>query len=84
MCQFQPIENSSLIIFLLLFEDILVEVYEVLVNVLLKSHSNLSCININLSDNVWVVILIQFEVTSQNFTFYLQVANMVNVALHSH
>ena len=62
----------------------MVEVYGVLVIVILKLYSNLYFRNINRSDDVWVMILIQFEVLSQPFTFYLLVANMVNVVLHSH
>ena len=58
MSQFQTIETLSLIIFRLLFENIFVKVYGLLVNVLFKLHINSFCININLSDYVWVVILI--------------------------
>ena len=36
MSQFQPIKTSSLIMFQLIFENILVEVYGVVVNILLK------------------------------------------------
>ena len=49
----------------------LVEVYGVLLNVLLKLHGNSCCRSINLSDDVWVMILIQFEVISQPFPCYL-------------
>ena len=68
----------------MLFENVLVEFYEVLVNVILKLHINSFGRNINLSDDVWVTILIQFEVLSQPFPFYLKVAYMVIVVLHSH
>ena len=46
----------------MIFENILVEVYEVLVNVILKLHSNSCGININLSNDEWVVIFIHFEI----------------------
>ena len=77
-------ETLTLIICQVLLENILDEVDEILVNVLLKLHSNSCSRNIHLSDDVWVMFLIQFEVLSQPFTFYLQVANMVNVVLNSH
>ena len=76
--------NSSLIHFQLIFENILIEFYEVLVNVILKLHSNSCCVNINLSDDVWVIILIQFEVLLQPSPFYLLFSNMVNIFLNSH
>ena len=41
MSQFQPMENSTLIICQVLFENILDEVYEELVNILLKLYMNL-------------------------------------------
>ena len=84
MSQFQPVETSSLVNFQLIFENILVELYGLLVNFLLKLHSISCCRNINLADDVWVVIFIQFEVISQPFPFYLLVSNMVNAVLHSH
>ena len=65
------------------FEILLYEVYEVLKIFILKLYSNARGINISYYDDVWVTILIQFEVLSQTLTFYLQVANMVNVVLHS-
>ena len=68
----------------MLFEHILVEFDELLVNILLKLHSNSCGVNLYISDDVWVIILIQFEALSQPFTFYLQVANMVNVVIHLH
>ena len=40
MFHFKPMENLSLIMFRLLFGNILVKVYGVIVNVLLKLHSN--------------------------------------------
>ena len=83
MSQIQPIETSALIIYRVIFENILVEVYGVLVHVLIKFRSNSCGRSINLSDNLWVMILIQFEVISQPFTFYLQIDNMVNVVVHS-
>ena len=55
MSQFQPMEIPTLIICQVLFENILDEVYEVLVDVILKLHSNLCSRNINLSDNVWMI-----------------------------
>ena len=39
-------------------------------------HSNSCCRNINLSDDVWVMILIQFELLSKLFPFYLIVSNI--------
>ena len=68
----------------MLFENILVEVYEVIVNVILKLHSNSCGGNLNLYDDVCVIISIQFEVTLQPFPFYLQISNIVNFVLHSH
>ena len=53
-----------------LFENILVEVYELLANALLKLHSNSCGINICLYDDVSEMLLIQFEVLSQPFHFY--------------
>ena len=84
MSQFKPMETSSLMICQVIFENIFVEVYEVLVNVLLKLYSNVCGGNIRLSDDVWVMVLIHFEILSQPFPFYLQVSNMVNIFLHSH
>ena len=56
MPQFQLMENSTLIICEVQFELFFDEVYEVLVNFILKSHTN-SCVgNINLSDDVRVMI----------------------------
>ena len=43
-----------------LFENILVEVYELLAYALLKLHSNSCGTNINLSEYVWVMILTEF------------------------
>ena len=77
-------ETSSLIICRVSFGNHLVEVYEVPVNVLLKLHSNSCGRNINFSDDAWSIIFIQFEVPSQTFLLYLQVANMVNFVLNSH
>ena len=57
MSQIQPIETSALIIYRVIFENILVEVYGVLVHVLIKFHSNSCGRSINLSDNLWVMIL---------------------------
>ena len=76
-------ETLTLIIYQVLFENILDEVYEVLVNIILKYNSNSCGININLSDEVWLITLIQFEVLSKHYPFYSQVANMVNVVIHS-
>ena len=66
----------------MLFENILDEFYEVLLNVILKFLSSSCGRNINLSDDVLLTILIQFEVILQTFHFYLQVADMVNVFIH--
>ena len=77
-------ETSSLIIFRVILENILDYFYEVLVNVLFKLHCNSCGRNINFSDDICVVLLIQIEVLSQPYTFYLQVANMVDVVLHLH
>ena len=52
MSQFQPMINVSLIFCQVLFETILVEVYEVIVSVILKLHSNSFGGNIILSDDV--------------------------------
>ena len=84
MSQFQPIETSSMIICWSLFENILVEEYGLLVNLLIKLRSSSCVININPSDDVWMMILIQFELVLQTFTFYLKVANMVNIFLRLH
>ena len=84
MYQLQPIETLSLIIFRVPYGNILVEVYGVFVTVILKLHSNSYGRNINLSDDVWVMILIDFESPPQPLLFYLQVDNMVNVVIHSH
>ena len=63
--QFQLIENSTLIICQVLFKNILDGVYEVIIHIILKFHMNSCGMNKNLSDDVWVKILIQFEVTSK-------------------
>ena len=84
MSQFKPMETSTLIFCQVLLGNILGEVYELLVNVLLKLHSNSCARNIYLSNDVWVMLWIQFEALSQNFPFHSQVADMVNVVLHSH
>ena len=60
------------------------EDYGELVDIFFRMYSNSCGRDINLYDDVWVMRLIQFEVPSQTFPFYLQVANMVNVVLHSH
>ena len=83
MSQFKPIETSSLITFQLIFQNLLVEVYGVLVNVFFKLYSNSCCVSKNLSDDIWVTILIQFEVPSKTFTFYLLFTYMVNIVLNS-
>ena len=77
-------ETSILIIYEVLFDNILGKVYEVLVNVILKLHSNSFGMYISFFNKTWVTILGQFEVLSQIFTFHLQFANMVNVVIHSH
>ena len=64
MSQFKPMETSSLITCEVLFENVLDEVDEVLVNVLLKLHSNSLGRNINLSDDVWMTILTRFDLIS--------------------
>ena len=64
MSPFQPMETSSLIICQVIFGNILVEVYEALTNVLLRFYSNSCGKNINLYGELWVIILIQFEVIS--------------------
>ena len=46
-------------------------------------NSNLFCRNLYLSDDVWVMILIQFDLISQIFPSYKWVSNMVNVVLCS-
>ena len=84
MYKFQPMKTSTLIICQMILENILDEVYEVLVTIPLKQHSNSCCKNIHLSDDVWVIIFNQFEVLYQTFTFYKLVANMVNVVLRPH
>ena len=64
-------KTSTLIIIKVLLEIILNEVYGTIVNVLLKLHSNSCCGNIYLSDDLfWVIILIQFEVSSQLLPSY--------------
>ena len=68
----------------MIFEKNLVGFYGELVNVVLKWHINSRGRNIYLSDDLLVMILIQFEVLPQTFLFYLQVANMVNFFLRSH
>ena len=84
MHQYQPMETSSLIICRVIFENILVEVYEVLVNVILKLHSNSCGKNINLSNDEWVVIFIHFDIISQAFPLYFQVNNMVKIMILKH
>ena len=84
MSQFQPIETLSLIIVQLLIENMLVQFHGVLVNFILTFYSNACCRNINFSGDVRGMILIQFELVSQPFLFYLLVANMINVVLCSH
>ena len=74
-------ENSILIIFQVLLENILDEVYEILENILLKLNSNSCGININLSNDEWVVIFIHFEILSQAFPLYFQVNNMVKIMI---
>ena len=61
MYQFKPMKTSTLIIIQFIPEIILDEVYGVIVNVILKWHGNAYCVNIYLYDDVWVMILIQFE-----------------------
>ena len=68
MSQFQPMKNPKIIILEVLLEIILDEVYGIIVNVLLKLHSNSCFGNIQLSDDVWEMILINFELLPQ---FYL-------------
>ena len=69
----------------MIFENVIVEVYEVLVKILLKfflnCHINSCGKYINLSDAVWVIVFILFELLSHTFTFYLQVDNILNVVL---
>ena len=84
MSQFQPMETSTLITFQVLLENIYGEFYEVLLNILLKLHINSYGGNIYLSDDVWVMFFIHFEVLSKPFPFYLKVANIVNYFLRSH
>ena len=79
MSQFQPMKASTLIMlqeYLKLFLD---EVYGVIVNGILKLHSNSCCRNIHLCENVWVMILIQFDVLSKRFPSYERVSYMENV-----
>ena len=64
MSQFQRMNNSTLIFCQVILGNILDEVYEVLVNVLLKLHSNSCGRNIYLSDYVWGMLLIKCEVIS--------------------
>ena len=73
MPQFQPMKTTSLIFCWVLFENILDLVYEIIVNTLLKLHSSSSSKSINLSDDVCVTILIQFEVLSKHFPFVFKI-----------
>ena len=52
MYQFKPMKTSTLIILQVLLENILDGVYGVILNVLLRFHSNLCSINIFLSDDL--------------------------------
>ena len=67
MSHFKPMETSKLVICQVILENILDEVYEVLVNVLLKGHSSSRGGNIYFYDDVWVMLLIQFEVLLKDF-----------------
>ena len=60
---------GNFIICQVLFINILVGVYEVLVKVLLIFNINSCGRNINLSDDVWGMILIQFDVPSKSLPF---------------
>ena len=61
MYKFQSMKTPKLIIIQVLLETLLVEVYGLIVEIILKLNSNSCCINIHLSDDVWDMILIQFE-----------------------
>ena len=63
-------KTSTLIILQVLPEIILDKVHGVTVGVILKWHSNSHCRNIYLSDSVWDITLIHFELLSQLFTYY--------------
>ena len=84
MSQFQTIGASSQINFQYVIENILVGFYDVLGSVILKSHMNSYCRNVNLSDDTWVMLLIHFEVLLRHSILFLQVANMVHFFLRSH
>ena len=64
--QLQLMKNSTLV----LPEIILDGFYRVIVNVILRFHSNSHCRHIHLYDDLWVIILIQFEVIEQHFPSY--------------
>ena len=51
MSQFKPMEDSNMKIYQVLLENILDEVYELLVNILLKWHSKSCGRNIDLFDD---------------------------------
>ena len=70
MPQFQLMKTPKRIVLKVIFETILDEVYGVIVNVLLRLHINSCCRNIYLSDDIWVMILIQFEEQSKHSTQY--------------
>ena len=69
MLQFLLTKTSTLIIIQVLLEVIFDKIYEVTVDAF-KLRSNSLFMNIYISDDVWELIFIQFEVLSQLFPYY--------------
>ena len=84
MSQFKLMETSTIIIGQVLIENLLDKVYEVIVNVFIRLHSNSCGRNIYLYDYVWVIFLIQCEVLSKPFLFIYNFFYMVNIVLCIH
>ena len=61
--------NFNIVIFQVILELFLYEIYEVLGNVIFKWHSNSCGRNIYLYEDVCMMILIQFKVISQTLPF---------------
>ena len=69
MLQFLLTKTSTLIIIQVLLEVIFDKIYEVTLDAF-KLRSNSLFMNIYISDDVWELIFIQFEVLSQLFPYY--------------
>ena len=77
-------KNPTQVILQILFKILLRSVYGLTVNVKFKMHNNSCCRNIYLYDDLWGMILLQFDILSYNFSLSLISFNIVNVVLHSH